>query len=269
MPSVVSPDRAIRNARHELLNRTVRAFEPPMMILAVVWFGLLVVDATGHLPPFLVRVSFFIWALFVLQFVLEISIAPDKRAYLRKHWLTALALIAPAFRLLAVLRLFSSLGEVGALGILAGVNRGMDTVGRITRRRGFGYAMILTMLVTAGGAAAITSLERGVAHSPVSNFGDALWWSAMAIATVGTDYSPKTPGGRLVFLLLATFGLGVFGYITASIASVFVANDAEAALSSAAEDATREAIAALHKEVLTLREEIRGRAVSPAEPRSF
>jgi voltage-gated potassium channel len=44
---------------------------------------------------------------------------------------------------------------------------------------------------------------------------------------MGTDYFPKSPEGRLLCLLLATYGFAVFGYVTATVASFFVARDAD------------------------------------------
>ena len=78
----------------------------------------------------------------------------------------------------------------------------------------------------------------------------------MAITTVGTDYSPKTPAGRTLCLLLATYGFAVFGYLTASIASVFVAQDAEVASPDPDKPeqltALRAEIGALHADVQRL-----------------
>jgi voltage-gated potassium channel len=50
----------------------------------------------------------------------------------------------------------------------------------------------------------------------------------MTLTTMGTDYFPKSAEGRLLCLLLATYGFAVFGYVTASVASFFVARDADA-----------------------------------------
>jgi voltage-gated potassium channel len=44
---------------------------------------------------------------------------------------------------------------------------------------------------------------------------------------MGSDYFPLSGEGRLLCLLLAIYGFAVFGYVTASIASLFIARDAE------------------------------------------
>ena len=44
------------------------------------------------------------------------------------------------------------------------------------------------------------------------------------LTTMGADYFPRTGEGRVLGLLLAIYGFAVFGYVTASIASLFVAS---------------------------------------------
>jgi len=65
--------------------------------------------------------------------------------------------------------------------------------------------------------------------------------------------SPGTPGGRLLCLLLATYGFAVFGYVTATVASFFVARDAdtdEGEIAGAHQlDALRQQIEALRRAV--------------------
>jgi voltage-gated potassium channel len=75
-----------------------------MIALSFVWLGLLVLDFIRGLGPLLQEASNVIWALFVLDFTIEIAIAPNKRDYLRRHWLTALSLLLPALRVLRVFR---------------------------------------------------------------------------------------------------------------------------------------------------------------------
>jgi voltage-gated potassium channel len=68
-------------------------------------------------------------------------------------------------------------------------------------------------------------------HDPATgtgfaDYGSALWWTAMILVTMGSDYWPRTGEGRLLCLLLAIYGYSVFGYITGSLASFFISSDA-------------------------------------------
>ena len=221
----------LERERAKLATRIGRALETPMTVLGFVWLVLLVVDLTRGLSPLLDRLSYGIWALFVLQFVAEFVVAPRKIAYLRRNWLTAIALILPAVRVLRVFRAsraFGALRGTRLLRVVSSANRGMRSLGRVMGRRGFGYVASLTLLVTAAGAAGMYAFERDVAGSGIDSYGSALWWTAMTLTTMGSDFFPRTAEGRLLCLLLALYGFAVFGYVTATIASFFVARDADA-----------------------------------------
>jgi voltage-gated potassium channel len=201
-----------------------------MAALGVVWLVLVVVELTSGLSPFLSAVNYAIWGLFVLQFLLEFVIAPRKLDYLRRNWLSAVALAVPALRAVRVLRVARVLRAArGArlLRVVSSANRGMRSLGRVMGRRGLGYVVAITSLVNLLGAAGVYALERDVPGGGITSFGTALWWTAMTLTTMGADYFPRTAEGRLLGLLLAVYGFAVFGYVTASIASLFVARDAE------------------------------------------
>ena len=99
------------------------------------------------------------------------------------------------------------------------------------RRRGVGYVAVLTALVAITGAAGMYRFELDVPGGPgFADYGTALWWTAMLLTTMGSDYWPRTPEGRLLCLLLAVYAFAVFGYVTAAIAAYFVGKDRDARL---------------------------------------
>ena len=60
---------------------------------------------------------------------------------------------------------------------------------------------------------------------PTLTLWDAMWWSFVTLTTVGYgDYFPVTLGGRLVASVLMITGIGIFGFITATVAATFVDN---------------------------------------------
>ena len=250
--------RALERERYKLAVRIGRALATPMTVLSFVWLILLVLDLTRGLSPLLTRVNYAIWGLFVLQFLVEFLVTPRKVVYLRRNWLTAIALLLPAARVLRVFRAARALGALrGArlVGVVSRANRGMRALGSIMGRRGFGYVATLTVLVTVAGAAGMYAFEHGVAGSDMDSFGSALWWTAMLLTTMGSDYFPKTPEGRLLCLLLATYGFAVFGYVTATVASFFVARDAD---TDEGELAGARQLDALQREIVALRRAVEG-----------
>ena len=89
--------------------------------------------------------------------------------------------------------------------------------------RGLGYVLGLTLLVTLLGAAGMAAFEpASEVAGGFDGFGHALWWTAMLMTTMGSDFWPRTPEGRVLCVLLALYAFAVFGYITASMASLFV-----------------------------------------------
>lgn len=228
--------------RWELLQQIDDNFEKPLIALSFVWLVLLIIDLTAGLNPALQWLLYAIWVIFILDFLVEIIIAPDHARYLKRNWLTAVALLVPGLRVLRVFRAFRVLRAARALRgvnfvrVLTSLNRGMKATRRTLGQRGIGYAVALTLIVLFGGAAGIyffegppaAALEGPPAVQPAfASYADALWWTAMLITTSGIEGAPATAEGRLLTLLLAIYGLGVLGYIAGTIASYFVARRKE------------------------------------------
>lgn len=218
------PDRSLRRHRWELVLRLYRGLEPALVALSAVWIGLVIVElGVGELPRLLEVLVYVIWGLFILEFLVGFTIAPSKRVYLRHRWLTLLSLVLPAFRVLRLapalrgLRAARVVRPVGLLRIAASLNRGLAALGRTARRRGFGYVVAATGLVIALGSAGMAFLES-------DDLGDAVAWTAYAMTT-GAPSTPDTAEGRLLGWLLSVYGLAVFGYLTAVLASHFVDRD--------------------------------------------
>jgi voltage-gated potassium channel len=230
----------LRRERWKLTAHLMRALERPMLVLSGVWLLLLILEFTRGVSRWLESVNTVIWSVFIAQFLLEFLIAPEKGLYLRKRWVTALSLALPALRLLRLVR-FARVVRLARVGrgirlarLLSAVNRGMRAVAVGFRRRGVGYVLLLTMMVTVAGAAGMYRFEIDAPGGPgFADYGTALWWTAMLLTTMGADYWPRTAEGRLLCLLMAVYAFAVFGYVTAAIAAYFVGRDKDAAAANA------------------------------------
>lgn len=100
-----------------------------------------------------------IWGLFGLDFAVKFALAPVKTTFLRRHWLLALSLILPAFRLLRVVQALGALRALSLLRILTQLNIGMGVLAREMGKRGAGYVVIATLVVLFAGAAGMYSFE--------------------------------------------------------------------------------------------------------------
>ncbi len=249
----------IKAERESLLARLEDWLETPLLILGFVWLALLVYEFVWNLSPALELLGTIIWIIFILDFALKFALAPDKTDYLKANWLTALALLVPALRVFRIFRVFRLLRAARAarglrlFRVLTSLNRGMKSLSASFSRRGFGYVVALSVIVVFAGAAGMLRFENDV-EGGIKNYGDALWWTAMMITTIGSEYFPQTVEGRVLCFILALYGFAVFGYVTATLATFFVGRDAE---NKESEIVGAEDIKELRGEIAQLREEIK------------
>jgi len=256
----VSARTELDSEREGLLSRFHDWLEKPMLVLSFVWLALFVVDVIWGLNPLLQYTSDVIWGLFVLEFAIGFLLAPNKLPYLKHNWLKAIALLAPAlrlFRFVAIARAARAARAARGLRLLrvvSSVNRSMNALSASLGRRGFGYVVMLTFVVLLAGAAGMYAFESSSTGTRgLHNYAEALWWTAMVLTTMGSEYWPKTPEGRLLCLFLALYAFAMFGYVTATLATFFVGRDAA---NEASESAAQVAIDRMRDEVKKLRDEI-------------
>jgi voltage-gated potassium channel len=172
------------------------------------------------------------WMVFVIDFAARLWLADRRGHYFSRHLPDVAVIALPILRPLRLLRL------VMLLRIL---NRSATSGlrGRIAI-----YVSGATVLLLFCASLAVLNAERGHPAANIHTFGDALWWSATTITTVGYgDHFPVTTEGRFVATGLMLGGVALLGVITASIASWLIDRVRETEESIQA--ATREDIRAL------------------------
>jgi voltage-gated potassium channel len=219
--------------RYRALRRFQAALEVPMIVLAFAWLAIFVAEAVSGEARWMASASWLIWACFLVEYGVGLLLAGNKATYVRRNWLKAVALLAPALRILRVVRLVRVARVAGLargarmVRIITSLNRGMKALGRTFGRRGAPYVLLLTVVVTLVGAAGMFAFENeGPGSGGFRDYADALWWTAMVMTTMGSAYWPQTGAGRVLCLLLSLYAFAVFGYLTALLASFFVGRDA-------------------------------------------
>jgi voltage-gated potassium channel len=82
------------------------------------------------------------------------------------------------------------------------------------------YAGLSTLLLGFSGALAVYQAERGAPRATMRTFGDAVWWAASTLTTVGYgDITPVTPMGRTIATGMMIGGLALLGAVTGSFSS--------------------------------------------------
>lgn len=232
--------------------------QAPMLVLSFLWLLLVLAEFVWGSSRFLETFGTGVWVVFLAEFALRLTLAPDKTRFLRDNVVTVIALLVPAFRLFRafrVLRFARASRGLRLVKIVGTANRGMNALKASLGRRGLGTLVAITVLVTLLGAAGMLAFEpASEVEGGFTSYADALWWTAMLLTTMGSQFWPQTPEGRLLCLLLAFYGFAVFGYITASLASFFIGQEAK---SKDSEVAGASDLAALRAEIRALRDELR------------
>ncbi|WP_328332297.1 potassium channel family protein [Kribbella sp. NBC_00382] len=166
------------------------------------------------LPSGLVRAcsvaNLTIWIAFGLDYLVRLTLAPRKRRFVRSHLLDLVVLVLPLLRPLRALRVVTALARLNRTSVSV---RGRTTA----------YVVGAVILLGFVSALAVLDAEREVAGANITSFGDAIWWAATTITTVGYgDQFPTTAEGRSVGVGLMIGGIALAGTITAALASWFV-----------------------------------------------
>ncbi|MGZ9146579.1 MAG: potassium channel family protein [Nitrospira sp.] len=233
--TLISPYRTMRE-RTRVLAELEDWLERPMQWLGLVWLVLVVVDLIGPPNRILEWLAGALWFVFLLDFLIRFTLAPRKSVYVRDNVFVAASLVVPALRMLRLTALMPALRAARGLKLarlVGGVNRTIFSLRSLTRGGGFQYVLLLTVAVILVGAAGIYAFENDIAGDHgIKDFGTALWWTSMIITTMGSDYWPRSPEGRILTFLLALYAFAIFGYVTATIARFLIGRDAGKATAS-------------------------------------
>lgn len=200
--------------REIAVQRWERRSTIPLAILALVYLALyafeVLSDADGTIRRDLIAASDAIWILFIIDFIARFSMHDNKRLFLRRNVIEIFGLVLPMFRAFRMFRV------IIAIGFLSRVTQSLQA------RIGIYLGLILPLLVFTC-ALGVYDAEHGVHGANITQFGDAVWWAMVTIATVGYgDYYPVTFEGRAIAVLLMFSGIALLSVVTVSFASWFL-----------------------------------------------
>jgi voltage-gated potassium channel len=186
----------------------------PLAVLALVYLGLYSLEVLGHWSsPLLfdfVAISDVIWVTFILDFIGRFILTHDKVRFLKANAIELVSLLLPFFRAFRMFRV------VIALGFLSRVGR------TLSARINIYVGLILPLLLYVC-SLGVYEAEHLAPGANIKQFGDAVWWAFVTIATVGYgDYYPVTLEGRMIAVFLMIAGLAFVSVIAVSIASMFL-----------------------------------------------
>lgn len=187
---------------------------------------------SGRWDHFYDVVTWASWAAFAADYLVRLSLARRRVAFVRRNVIDLVVVVVPMLRPLRLLR------------VLALVNILSRRTGTSLRGRVGVYVTGSMVLLLFVGSLAVLDAERDAAGSNIHSFGEALWWSLVTVSTVGYgDFYPVTTTGRLVGAGMMIAGIALLGVVTASVATWFI--DKVREVDSQASTATRQDIAEL------------------------
>jgi voltage-gated potassium channel len=174
--------------------------------------------------------------------------------FVRRAWPDLLIVVLPFLRPLRIVRSARALRllRLSRLSVVfAAVGQGSK---RMLVRHKLHYALLSTVAVGLGAALLVLELERGAGGS-INSVGDALWWAAATMTTVGYgDIVPVTSAGRAVGFVLMLSGITMFGVLTANLAAFMVEQDADV---DDADEGDSDRLVMVERQLAELTEEIR------------
>lgn len=188
-----------------------------MLILALAYVPVFVVGYLRDVPPDVSGAARVVGAVIVLAFatelVVKLAVVRDRLSYLKENWLDVLIVAVPFLRPLRIVRV---------LRVLPFVARGAKGIRTILGSYNGMYVLFVGILSVLMSAFLVLVFERG-SGSTIQTFGEALWWAAQTVTSVGYgDVVPVTIGGRVVATILMVLGITLFGILTAGVAAYFV-----------------------------------------------
>ena len=189
-------------------------------------------------------VSWIVWGLFIVDYVVRLYLASNRWQWFVQHLLDFAIVALPLVRPLRLLRL---------LVLIEVLQR---AIGNAFRGRIVVYTVSGVLLLIYTSSLAVFDEERFLPGATINSFGKALWWSITTVTTVGYgDVYPITNTGRIIAVLLMIGGISLVGVVTAALASWIIERVAEE--DTAIQTATAAHIDELRSEIRELSQQLR------------
>ncbi len=175
-----------------------------LLALLTIWVNVLPFTSVSFVADYR---GFWVAARLLLSFVYGVDMAVrcvlSRRPvrYAVRNPVGVLAVIVPAVRILFSLRLLTAM----------------------FRRGNLGQFLFVALVLVLNGSLMVFAFESNAPDGNIVTVGDAVWWAAVTVATVGYgDYYPVTVWGKVVAVGLMAVGIATVAVVTAQIASSFM-----------------------------------------------
>ncbi len=200
------PDSAA--ARRPRLERAIARVDPYLAFVALVSLVCIMLIASGQDPGWARAGLVICWLILAFEYLGRLALATHRREFVRRTWVDLLAVIIPFLRIFLFARIVPILGHRAR--------------GRLANRAALAAAFLAVLVVSVGSVGVLWA-GGGPAGLEHRDAGQSLWFAFVTVFTVGYgDYTPVTPEGRVIGVILIFVGVGVIAIFTASIATRFL-----------------------------------------------
>ncbi len=209
------------------MNRKQRvnvAYQVLMGILAVLAVGIAIEDVVKGLSKTWNVVDTVILWVFVVDYVVRLVLARDRKRFLKENVLDLLAILPfnsmfrglRIFKVRKVLRISKVTTTTARIARVCSYGlRWTRNVRAFLNTNGFKYMLLTAVVLTLFGGIGIHFAEG-------MSLEDGVWWAFVTVTTVGYgDISPHTLAGRVMAGILMLTGIGLIGSITSTLTSYF------------------------------------------------
>jgi voltage-gated potassium channel len=210
----------------------------PLLVVSICYLALVFVEFLPdvRMGPLLVFIDGAFWVVFLLDWAYRVFwLAPNRLRYALTPLCILDFIVVLSFPVLLVLG-SPSLGlarvarvVVQVVRLLRGGAQAARTAGqakRVWSRQSLRWLVPVGLLLVVLAAIVTWRYETASPDASIQSWADAAWWTVVTLMTVGYgDLYPKTPEGRIAGVVVMIVGITLFGWVTATLASVFVEGD--------------------------------------------
>lgn len=198
------------DAREELAERIADRLDVPITAAGVIFLLLVLAetisDPQGAIGTIFRSTSWILWAVFVGEFILRMTVAPSTGTFLRRNWWQLIFLALPALRFVRALRVLRA-ARVGR--VLSSAVRSSRSAGRKLTSRLATVAVVTIVVI-------LTSSQLLFELGDYGSYAEAL--DDAALATVaGEPFFPEQTSLRVLQILVVSYSVVVFAALAGAI----------------------------------------------------
>lgn len=201
----------------EKKSKFILIYDLTFCILALAAVYLSLCDLTTGYTSFQIKIDNIITIIFIVDYVVRLSLAKDKKDFFRQNILDLIAIIpfTSLFKIFRVLKVFKILKVLKIVRLSAYFARFYKRIKFFFEINGLKYMIFANLFCIIAGGIAIHFVEGMTIY-------DGIWWSFVTATTVGYgDISPATPAGRVIAAILMIVGIGLIGSLTSTLTALF------------------------------------------------